>query len=60
MSHDSSLSRSFPGYISVLLIVIYSPGAVMVTKDNHRKIKSSLSTIAMQVEVVIAFAWIWQ
>ena len=59
MSHDSSLSRSLLRSISTLLIVAYSAGAGVLPKSSHMQRKSSLSTIVMQVDVILEFAWIW-
>ena len=60
MSHDSSMSRSFPRYISSLLSVVYSAGAGVVPKGSFRQIKASFSIIVMQVYAVLSFAWIWR
>ena len=51
-------SISFPRSIYALLIVVYSDGAGVVPKGNHRQIKVISSTIAMQVDAVIEFSWI--
>ena len=59
MSHDSSLSRSLHRSIAASLIVVYSAGAGVVPKGNNRQRNASLSTIAMQVDVILAFTWIW-
>ena len=48
----------FPRSISALLIVVYSAGACVVPKGSFRHIKASFSTIVMQVDGVLAFAWI--
>ena len=50
----------FPRSISALPIVVYSSGAGVVTKGSFRQIKASFSTIVMQVDAVLAFAWIWR
>ena len=54
-----SLSILFPRSIAAFLKVVYSSGAGVVPKGNHRQRKSSLSTIDMQVYPVVAFAWTW-
>ena len=56
MSQNLSLSRLFHGYISASLIVVYSDGVGVMPKINHRQRKSCLSTIDMQVDVVVSFA----
>ena len=58
VSHDSSLSSSLPRSIAVFLVFVYSAGASVVPKDNRRQRKSSLSTIEMRVDLVLAFACI--
>ena len=58
MSQDSYRSRSFTRYISASLTVVYSAGLVVVPKVDHSQIKASLSTIAMHVDAVVAFACI--
>ena len=57
MYQDLSLGRLFPGCIAAFLTVIYYSGAGVVPKGNCRHIKASLSTITMQVDAVVAFAW---
>ena len=58
MSHDSYLSWLFPRYIYASLIVVYYDGAGVVPKGSRKQRKASLSTIEMQVDIVLAFAWI--
>ena len=58
MSHDLYLSRLFPRYIYDFLIVVYSAGAGMVPKGDRRQRKASFYIISIQVDVVVAFAWI--
>ena len=58
VSQDFPLSRSFTRSISALLTVLYSAGAGVVPKGNLRQRKDGLSTIDMQVDAVVAFAWI--
>ena len=55
---DLSLSISLPGYIDDFLTVVYSASVGVVPKGNLRQIRDSFSTIAMQVDAVVAFAWI--
>ena len=43
--------------ISALLIVVYFAGAGVVPKVNLRQRKSILSTISIQFDAVVAFAW---
>ena len=50
----------FPRSISAFPIVVYSAGAGVVPKGSFRQIKASFSTIVMQVDAVLAFAWIWR
>ena len=59
VSQYSSLSRSFPRSIAALLIFVHYDGVGVVPKGNRRQRKASLSIIAMQVDVVVVFAWIW-
>ena len=58
VSQYSSLSRSFPRYISASLIVVYYAGAGVVPKGDRRQRKASFSNISMQFKGVVAFAWI--
>ena len=58
VSQYSSLSRFFSRYTAYQIIVVYSDVAGVVPKGNQRKIKASLSTIAMKFDAVVAFAWI--
>ena len=60
LSHESSLSVFFLRSIYASLIVLYSYGAGVVPKGSSRQIKASFSTIVMQVDTVLAFAWIWR
>ena len=60
VSQYLSRSRSFPRSIAASLTVIYSAGAGVVKKGNRRQRKDSLSTIAMHVNAVGAFAYIWR
>ena len=55
---DFSLSRSFPRSIEALLTVVYYSGAGFVPKGNHMQRKTGFSTIAMQVDLVVAFSCI--
>ena len=55
VSCDSSLSSSFPRSIATLLIVSYSSGVGVVPKGNRRQRNFGLSTIYIQVNVVVAF-----
>ena len=57
VSHDASLRKSFPRYISASHVVMYIFNAVGVTKVKHRQIKSSLPTIVMHVDTIFVFAW---
>ena len=57
-SQYSSLSRLFPMSIAALLIVVYYYVVGVVPKGNLRQRKVSLYTIYMQVDTVVAFAWI--
>ena len=52
VSQYSYLSRSFTRSIDAFLTVVYSAGVDAVPKDEHRQRKSSLSTIAMQINVI--------
>ena len=58
VSQYSSLGRLLPRPISAFLIVIHSVGSGVVPKSNSRQRQASLSTISMQVNAVVAFAWI--
>ena len=58
MSQDSSQIIPFPRSIAVSQKVVYSAGAGVVTKVNHRNIKASSFTIAMQVNAVVVFVCI--
>ena len=58
VSQDSSHSRSFPRSIDVSLTVVYSFCAGVVSKSKLRQRKASLSTTAMHVDTVVAFACI--
>ena len=60
VSHDSSLSRLFPMSIPASLVVVYSYGAGVVPKSGCRQRKATLSTILIQVDVVLVLAWIWR
>ena len=60
VSQDSFLSRSFPRSIAASLTVIYSSGAVLVSKGTLRKRNYSSLTIEMHVDAVVAFACIWR
>ena len=60
VSQYSSLSRSFHKSIAALLIVVYSAVAGVVLKGNHLQRQTSLSTFSIQVNAVVAFAWIWR
>ena len=52
------MSISFPRSISAYLIAVYSTGAGVAIKVDHRQRKADLSTIYMQVDTVLEFAWI--
>ena len=60
MSQDSSWSISFPRSIVASLTVVYSSGAGVVPKGDLRHIKAILPTIAMHVDMVVAFTCIWR
>ena len=60
VSQDSSRSRSFPRYIVDLLIDVYYYGTGVVPKDNRRQRKSNSSIIAVHVDIVVAFSFIWR
>ena len=60
VSNDSSLSRLFPMSIPASLVVVYSYGAGVVPKSGCRQRKATLSTILIQVDVVLVLAWIWR
>ena len=55
---DSFQSRLLPRSIAASLTVAYYAGAGVVIKGNLRKIKSIMSTIAMNVDAVVAFSCI--
>ena len=55
VSQDSSRVRSLPRSIVASLTVLYSAGAGVVPKGNLRQRKARSSTIAMHVNVVVAF-----
>ena len=59
VSQDSSYSRLFHRSIAALLVVVYSSDVGVVSKGNCRQRKASMYTITMQVNTVVAFAWIW-
>ena len=58
VSQDLSRSRSLPRSIAASLTVVYSSGEGVVPKGNHRQMNSRSSTIAIQVDMFVAFAWI--
>ena len=58
VSQDSSRSRSLPRSIFASLSVVYSAGAGVAPKGNLSHRKASLSTIAMHIDAVFAFACI--
>ena len=58
VSQDYNRSRSLPRYISASPTVVYSAGTGVVLKGNIKQIKSSSSTFAMHVDMVVAFACI--
>ena len=58
VSHESSLSRSLPRSIYTLLVVLYYSGVGVVPKVSDRQRKAGLSTILIQVDVVLALIWI--
>ena len=58
VSQYSSLSRFFSRSIAYQIIVVYSDVAGVVPTGNQRQRKASLSTIAIQFDAVVAFAWI--
>ena len=60
VSQDSSRSRLLPRSISASLTVVYSSVAGVVPKDNLSQRNTSLLTIAMYVDAVVAFACIRQ
>ena len=49
---------SFPRSTSILLIVVYSASAGVVPKVISRQRKAILSTIEIQVELVLYFTYI--
>ena len=59
MSQYFSLGGLFPGSIGAASVtVVYSAGVGVVPKCSRRQRKASFSTIAMQVDAVVAFPWI--
>ena len=66
VSWDSLCPTIFPWvdpFLDILpasLIVLYSDGEVVEPKGDRSKRKFNFSTIDMQVDVIVAFAWIWQ
>ena len=58
VSQDSSRSRLFPRSIVASLTAVYSAGAGVAPKINHRQIRDSLSNICMHVDSVVVFACI--
>ena len=60
MFQDSSLSILFPRYIAALIPVVYYADTGVVPKGNRSQGKDKLSTIAMQIDTVVAFSWIWR
>ena len=60
VSQDFPWSRSFPRYIAASLTVVYSAGVGVVPKSNRKQRKSSSSNIAMHVDAVVEFSFIWR
>ena len=60
VSQYLSRSRSFPRYIFASLAVVYSTSRGVVPKGNRRQRKAIFSTIAVQFNAVVEFAWIWR
>ena len=60
VSQYVSLTRFLPRSIVASLTVVYSAGTGVVPTGNLKQIGDRLSTIAMQVDAVVAFALIWQ
>ena len=60
VSQYSSRSRLLPRSISASLTVVYYAGAGVVPTGNFMQRKASSSTIAMDVDAVVAFACIWR
>ena len=58
VSQDSSRSRSLPRPIAASLTVAYYAGAGVIPKVNLSQRKAFLSTIAIHVRTVVAFACI--
>ena len=60
MSQVLSYSILLPRSIDASLIAVYSSGLGVATKNKLKKRKTSLSTIVMHVDVVVAVAFIWR
>ena len=56
-SHDVSMRRIFPRYISTSLIVVYSSRTVVGPNGSFSKRRDSFSTIAMHFGAIFEFAW---
>ena len=57
--HNLSLRRSFTRSIVSLLTVVYSAGMAVIMKIKWRNSRSIFYTMAIHVDGIYAFAWMW-
>ena len=57
MSHDVSVSRSFPISIAASLLVMYSSSTGVVPKVRLRQRKASFHITTMHVDSICVLAW---